>query len=331
MKAFSCKILSLSLAFLLLAGLAVFSGGASPAQAAEKIKIALVIPSTIDDMAWSQAMYEGLKRVQDGKDNVELSVSERLGNPVDAAAAIRQYASQDYNLIIAHGTQYQSLLNDIAPDFPKTTFAYGTGFSAAHPNIFAYDPHAQEGSFLMGVVAGLTSKSGIIGLVGPVEAGDAVKFNRGFEQGVKAVNPKAQVRIAYTGSFNDLVGAAEIARAHIKAGADVLSGSSQQAVGAIKAASEKPGVMFMASDLNPKAIAPNTVLAAQIYDFEKVVREMLNAREKGELGGRAIPLSLANGYEYLEFNLPVSDEVKAKVAQYTAKIIDGSLKVDVTK
>lgn len=332
MKAISSKTLCLLLALLLFGGLGLF-GGATTASAAEKIKIALVIPSTIDDMAWSQAMYEGLKRIEDkeGKDKVEISVSERLGNPVDAAAAIRQYATQGYNIIIAHGTQYQSLLNDIAPDFPNTTFAYGTGFSAAHPNIFAYDPHAQEGSFLMGVVAGLTSKSGIIGLVGPVEAGDAIKFNRGFEQGVLAVNPKAQVRIAYTGSFNDLVGAGEIARAHIKAGADVLSGSSQQAVGAIKAASETPGVLFMGSDLNPKAIAPKTVLAAQVYDFEKVVRDMIDSRAKGVLGGSAIPLSLANGYEYLEFNLPISDEVKAKVDEYTKQIVDGSLKLDIRK
>lgn len=307
--------------------------GADAASAAEKTRIAMVIPSTIDDMAWSQAMYEGLKRIEakDGADKIEIAVSERLGNPVDAAAAIRQYASQGYNIIIAHGTQYQSLLNDIAPDFPEISFAYGTGFAASHPNIFAYDPHAQEGSYLMGMVAGLMTKSNIIGLVGPVEAGDAVKFNRGFEQGVKSVNPKAQVRIAYTGSFNDLVGAGEVARAQIKAGADFISGSSQQAVGAIKAAAETKGVYFMGSDLNPKAISPETVLVAQVYDFERVVREMMDSRAKGVLGGKAIPLSQANGYEYLEFNLPVPADVMQKVEAAKADIISGKLKIDVKK
>ncbi|MDO4787154.1 MAG: BMP family ABC transporter substrate-binding protein, partial [Fretibacterium sp.] len=138
--------------------------GASAARS-EPIKVGFVVPSTRDDLAWSQAMYEGIVAVQQelGEGKLELSISERLGNPVDAAAAIRQYASQGYDIIIAHGAQYQSLLNDIAPDFPKTSFAYGTGYAAKFPNIFAYDPHAQEGAYLGGVIAGMMTKSGVIG------------------------------------------------------------------------------------------------------------------------------------------------------------------------
>ena len=74
--------------------------------------------------------------------------------------------------------------------------------------------------------------------------------------GVKAVNPKAEVRIAYTGSFNDLVGAGEIARTAINAGADFLSGSSQQSVGALKAVAEHKGVYWISTDLNMKNVAP---------------------------------------------------------------------------
>ena len=112
---------------------------------AEKVQIALVIPSTIDDMAWSQSMYKGLIAAQDerGKDAIEIAVSERLWNAVDAGSAIREYALKGYDIIIAHGAQYQSLLNEIAPEFPETTFAYGTGFATESPNIYAYDPHAQ--------------------------------------------------------------------------------------------------------------------------------------------------------------------------------------------
>lgn len=183
------SLLALSLSVVMLVGAVAWGA---------PIRVGFVVPSTRDDLAWSQAMYEGIVAVQEelGSDKLELSISERLGNPVDAAAAIRQYASQGYDLIIAHGAQYQSLLNDIAPDFPKTTFAYGTGYAAKFPNIFAYDPHSQEGAYIGGVVAGMMTKSGVIGLVGPVEAGDAIKYNKGFEMGVKAVNPKAEVRIA---------------------------------------------------------------------------------------------------------------------------------------
>ncbi|MDR1378479.1 MAG: BMP family protein [Synergistaceae bacterium] len=295
------------------------------------LKIAFVIPSTRDDMAWSQAMYEGIITVQKklGESNLELSISERLGNPVDAAAAIRQYASQGYDLIIAHGTQYQSLLNDIAPDFPQVSFAYGTGYAANHPNIFAYDPHAQEGAYLGGMIAGLMTKSGVIGLVGPVEAGDAIKYNKGFELGVKAVNEKAVVRAAYTGSFNDLVGAGDIARAAIQGGADFLSGSSQQSVGAVKAAAEHKGVYWIATDLNMKNMAPDTVFAAQVYKFEAVVEEMLNSRANGVLGGKAISLSLSNGYVAMEINQPLPADVMEKIEKAKADIISGALKIEV--
>ncbi len=303
--------------------------GASAARS-EPIKVGFVVPSTRDDLAWSQAMYEGIVAVQQelGEGKLELSISERLGNPVDAAAAIRQYASQGYDIIIAHGAQYQSLLNDIAPDFPKTSFAYGTGYAAKFPNIFAYDPHAQEGAYLGGVIAGMMTKSGVIGLVGPVEAGDAIKYNKGFEMGVKAVNPKAVVRIAYTGSFNDLVGASEIARTAIKAGADFLSGSSQQSVGALKAVAEHKGVHWISTDLNMKDVAPDSVLMAQVYLFKNVVKEIIDSRAKGELGGRAIPLSLANGNIDIQVNHELPPEVAKKLEEVKADIASGKLKIE---
>jgi len=304
------------------------------AFAAEKIKIALVIPSTIDDLAWSQAMYNGVKAAQAelGKDKVYFEVSERLWNAVDAGAAIRQYAMKGFNIIIAHGAQYQSLLAEIAPDFPKTSFAYGTGFNTPEKNIFAYDPHAQEGAYLLGILAGYMSKSGIIGLVGPIEAGDAIKYNKGFAQGAKSVKSDIKVRVAYTGSFGDLVAAAEIARTHIKAGADVLTGTSQQTVGAINVVAEKKGLYWLSSDMDQKSIAPDTVLAAQAYNFKQVVMEMINSRAKKVYGGKHIELSLANGGLQIVFNeklmSKVPAEAKKAVEDAKKKIIDGTLKVN---
>lgn len=314
----------------LMAGLVL--GFTGMAQATDgKIRIGVVYPSTIDDMSWCQALHHGLLKVQEhlGKDKVEISFSERLGNPVDAAAAVRQYASQNYDIIIAHGTQYLSMLNDIAPDFEEVSFVYGAGHATPHPNIFAYDTHAEEGAYIMGVVSGMMTKSNIVGVVGPVDAGDPAKFNKGYTQGVKSVNPKAEVRIAYTGSFNDVVGAGEIARAHIKAGADFLAGTAQQSVGAIKAASEVPGVRYMSSDLNPKDMAPGTVLAAHVYDFELVIQNIIDKRAKKIYGGEVLPISLGNKGITMEFNETLSPEVDAKVKEVFNGIVAGDIKINV--
>lgn len=301
---------------------------------AEKTRVALIIPSTIDDMAWSQVMYDGLKAVQEklGEENFEIAVSERLWNAVDAGSAIRQYAAKGYSLIIAHGAQYQSVLDEVAPDFPETSFAYGTGFNTSASNIFAYDPHAQEGAYLLGMVAGLMTKTNIIGVVGPVEAGDAIKYNRGFAKGVASVNPEAQVRIAYTGSFGDLVAAGEIAKTHIKAGADILTGSAQQTVGAIKVAEKNPGVLWLSTDMDQASLAPDTVLAAQAYDFAKTVSEMMALRDDGVVGGKHLTLSFENRGLQLIWNPKlaekVPEEVKIKVEKAKQDLESGALKVD---
>lgn len=328
-----------SLVFLFVAALLLgltaygFAGGEQEVQESGQVKIALVIPSTIDDMAWSQAMYEGIKAYQAkvGEDKLVLDVSERLWNAVDAGSAIRQYASQGFNIVIAHGAQYQSLLNEIAPDFPETTFAYGTGYAADHPNIFAYDPHAQEGAYLLGMIAGLITKTNIIGIVGPVESGDAIKYNKGFVQGVESVNPGADVRIAYTGSFGDLVAAGEIAETHINAGADVLTGSAQQTVGAIQVAAKYNDVYWLSTDMDQASLAEKTIIAAQAYDFEKVVEEMVASREEGVLGGKHLPLSFANGNLNLIYNdkttAKLTDEMKSKVEEVKQEIISDKLDI----
>jgi len=280
-------------------------------------------------------MYEVVKKLQaDSKGEIELAVSERLGKPVDAGAAIRQYASQGFDIIIAHGSQYQSVVHEIAPEFPKVTFAYGAGFQTG-PNIFAYDVQAQEGGYLLGVLAAKMSKSKIVGIVGPVEAGDAVKFNKGFMMGVTAAGGDVKTRIAYTGSFNEIVKAGEIAKTHMDAGADLLTGSSQQAVGAIKAVAGKPGTYWLSTDIDQSVIAPDSVLASQLYNWEKVVTQIIDLRKKGTLGGQHLVVSFANGTLLLKYNPKLEGkipaDVKAAVDKVQKDITSGTLKIELPK
>ena len=94
----------------------------------DPIRIALVMPSTTTDLAWSQSIYDSLVILQDhyGEENFEIAFTENMFNVTDAAAAIRDYAADGYNLVIAHGAQYGTSLFEIAPDFPETSFAWGT-------------------------------------------------------------------------------------------------------------------------------------------------------------------------------------------------------------
>ncbi len=168
------------LAVLLAAGL-VACGETQQAETqapdeARPFRIAVVMPSAINDMAFSQSMYEALVKLQQemgGPDKLEFVYSENMYVVDDAAAAIRDYASQGYDLIIAHGSQYGSSLQEIAPDFPNTSFAWGTTVDTfGLPNVFAYEAASEEGGYVNGVMAAKLSQSGVLGVIGPIENGD---------------------------------------------------------------------------------------------------------------------------------------------------------------
>ena len=210
----------------LLAAAATFAfvGGLSAAPSA-KVRVALIVESTVDDKGWCQAMHDAIKTTQKkyGNTLVEYSYSEKM-KPVDAGSAARQYASKGFEIIICHGAQYKNLVLEMAEEFPKTSFAFGTSADIGPKNVFTYMPESEQTGYLNGIIAGMVTKANVIGNVGPVDGGDSARYNRGFYLGIKSVNPKADVKLAYTGSFGDFVKAAELAHTDIKAGADVLTG-----------------------------------------------------------------------------------------------------------
>lgn len=277
---------------------------AAPAEAAgdaaAPVRVALILPSTINDVSWSQSIYTSLKDLQAemGEDALEIAYTENMWSVPDAAIAIRDYASSGYNLVIAHGAQYGDSLMDIAAEFPEVSFAWGTatntGADKGLSNIFAYEPRGDEAGYVTGVLAANLTESKIIGLVGPVDAGDAKLHVDGFLAGVKATDPETQVNVSFTGNFGDTALAAEAANTHIKAGADVLTGSSQQVVGAIGVAKEN-GIPWLGVQADQSTVAPETVMASAIYDWKQLLKDILAKRTAGVLGGEVLQLTYANG------------------------------------
>ena len=319
--------------------MAIISGEAAPvAKGAfeypeiQPVRIALVLPSTITDLAWSQSIYDSLIDLQKhyGEDVIDLAYTENMWNVTDAASAVRDYAADGYTLVIAHGAQYGTSLFEIAPDFPETSFAWGTstdtGEAEGVSNVFAYEPRADQGGYVSGVLAAQLTKSGVIGVVGPVDAGDAKLHVDGFVAGVHSVNPDIKVNISFTGSFGDTALAAEAATTHINAGADVLTGSAQQVVGAIGVAKEK-GVPWLGIQADQSPLAPDSVVATDLYDWRPALLTMIRSQQAGEYGGKVLQLTLANGGQTMIYNdnLPADAVAAAKAAEQG--IIDGSIEI----
>ena len=329
-------LLSLILAFTLILSAC---GGAAPTAApateppasAEPFRVAVVMPSAINDLAFSQSMYDALVRVQQemGADNFEFVYSENMFVVDDAAAAIRDYASQGFDLVIGHGSQYGSSLQEIAPDFPETSFAWGTTVDTfGLPNVFAYEARSEQGGFVNGVMAAGLSESNVIGVVGPIETGDAKLYVDGFTAGVNSVKPDAQVNVNYIGSFSDVALASEAATTHISAGADVLTGTAQMVVGAIGKA-EESDVLWFGTQSNQSSLAPSIVVASQVYHWEGILNEMISLIKAGTLGGQSFQATLANGGQVIEFNPEsrVADQAETLAQETIQGISSGTIEI----
>jgi len=314
--------------------LAACGGTTAPAaQTGGKFRTAVVMPSAINDVAFSQSMYQALKSLQaemGGEANFELKYSENMFKVPDATAAIRDYASQGYNLVIAHGSQYGPAIQEIAKEFPKVAFAWGTDVNTfGLPNVTAYTAAAEEGCYVNGVVAAMLTKSSKIGVTGPVEVGDAKTCIDGFTQGVAAAKPAVAVSKTWTGSFSDVAKMTEAAKAHIASGADVLTGSSQSVVGSIGAAKDAGNVLWFGTQADQASLAPALVVASQVYDWVPTLKDLIGKIKTGKLGGETYTLRLNNDGLKMAFNsgyqLPADAKAAAEAAMKGIK--DGSIKV----
>ncbi len=323
-------------ALLVLAATSAFAGGATEAASGgdEPFRVAVVMPSATTDTAFSQSMWSALVAVQQelgGEAGLELVYSENMFIVPDAAAALRDYASQGFNLVIGHGSQYGTIIEDLAPDFPDTAFAWGTDVNTfGLDNVYAYTAAAEQGGYVNGVLAGLMTESGRIGVTGPVEVGDARTYIEGFVQGVASANPGASVSKTWTGSFSDVALMTAAAQTHISSGADILTGSSQSVVGSIGAAIEAGDVLWFGTQADQTSLAPELVVASQVYDWTMMLSEMIVNAQSGVYGGESYVLTLENGglkIAYNEaFDIPASALAAAEAA--VEGIIDGSITVE---
>jgi len=323
--------------FVLLALLVSACGGTGGGDEDGIFRVAVIMPSTINDLAFSQSMYDALLKIQadmGGPDKMELVYSENMFVVDDAAAAIRDYATQGYDLIIAHGSQYGSSLKEIAPDFPTTAFAHGTTVDTfvdeGINNVFAYEAASDEGGYVNGVMAGKLTKSNVIGVIGPIETGDAKLYIDGFVAGVHSSNPDAQVNVNYIGSFSDVALASEAASTHISAGADVLTGSAQMVVGAIGKAKEN-GVLWFGTQASQTSLAPDIVVANEVYEWTVVLNDIIDQMDQATYGGKAYVINLENGGEVIEFNpnFDLPADVKQLADDTIQGIKDGSITIPV--
>jgi basic membrane protein A len=289
------------------------------------------------DKSFNDAAWEGISRAAR-----ELGVTTEILEPSgaeDREAAMRLFAARGFDLVIGVGFIFSTDINVVASAFPRTNFAcidYAPRPDGSMPpNVAGLVFREEEGSFLVGALAGLTTKTKHVGFVGGMDIPLIHKFEAGYRAGVLQVCPTCVVHAAYAGTtpdaFRDPVKGKALAVSQISAGADVLYHASGTTGHGVFEAAHDMGVSAIGVDSDQHDEMPGTVVTSMIKRGDVAVFDTIAAVTRGEFKGGLHAFGLAeHGVGYVSEGphaTAISPDAKAKVADLEARIVKGEIKV----
>ena len=282
------------------------------------------------DKSFNESAYDGAERwkADTGGEYREIE----LQSQAQREQAIRRLAEAGNNPVVMTGFAFGTALNAVAPEFPDTKFAI-IDMVVDQPNVRSVVFKEHEGSFLVGMIAAMNTESDIVGFVGGMDIPLIRRFACGYVQGVKAVNPDIQVIQNMTGNepsaWNDPVKGAELTRAQVAAGADVVyHAAGGTGVGVLQAAADA-GILGIGVDANQNHLHPGSVLTSMLKRVDLAVYEAFEGGADLETG--IVALGLAEdgvGYALDENNAGlITDAAKTAVDDARMMIISGETSV----
>jgi basic membrane protein A len=294
---------------------------------------ALAQPAVIYDMggkfdkSFNQAAFDGAERwkKETGKAYLEFEIS----NPTQREQAKRRMAERGADPIVAIGFSQGTSMEKVAKDFPKLRFAIIDAVVAL-PNVQSITFKEHEGSFLVGMMAAMASKTGKVGFVGGMDIPLIRRFQCGYEQGAKYANPAVQVSANMTGTtptaWNDPARGAELAKSQFAGGVDVVfAAAGGTGIGVYQAAKDA-GKLAIGVDSNQNHLHPGTMLTSMVKRVDVAVYNAFKGVAPGvtslglKEGGVDVALDANNASL-------VPAAMKARVDAARADIVAGKIKV----
>jgi basic membrane protein A len=298
-----------------------------------------------NDRSFNAAAWEGVKRAER-----ELPIclyDVEPGNPTSIEPAMRAFAEKNFDLIIGVGFAQGPIMQAVAEDYPNIKFAIIDGVilekdgKTPKSNVASLVFREHEGSYLVGMIAAYKSRTGIIGFLGGMDIALIRRFETGYKEGAKSVNPNITVISNYVGvndaAWNNPAKGKELALAQIEKGADVIfTAAGNSGLGAFDAVEQygrnergEANRFVIGVDSNQNGVKPGFVLTSMVKRVDnavfEVVKEVLEGRFVGgfhvfglDKDGVAFALD-----EYNRDLIPV--EVIEKVEEAKAKIISGEI------
>ncbi len=306
-----------------------------------------------DDRSFNAAAFAGVKCAETGKwpdgtpcDKPALEIVLRdiePGNPTSIEPAMRAFAEREYDLIIGVGFAQAPIMEQVAKEYPNIHFAIVDGVSQL-PNVASLVFKEHEGSYLVGMLAAKASRTGTIGFLGGMDIGLIHRFEGGYEEGARSVNPNIRVIQNYVGvtdaAWNNPGKGKELALAQIGKGADVIfTAAGNSGLGAFDAV-EQMGMkdgrathFVIGVDSNQNMVKPGFVLTSMVKRVDNAVYSIVDDVVKGKFQAGFHVYGLDKdgvGYAMDEFNkelvtpemIQQADEAKRKITAGEIKVID---------
>ena len=302
----------------------------------------------VDDKSFNQSAWEGIQAfgkengLKEGKGGYTYLQSE---SDADYTTNLNQLVRQNYNLIYGIGFTMEDAIGEVAEQNPEGKFAIVDSVVDAD-NVASITFKEHEGSFIVGVIAAMQTKSNKIGFVGGIDTPLIQKFEKGFIAGVKTVNPNAEVQVKYTGSFSDASLGKATASAMYKSGVDVIyhaAGNGGKGVFTeaknIKKKNPEQDVWVIGVDKDQAdegeiaGTDMNVTLTSMIKRVDLAVQEISKQAMEGSFpGGETIEFGLAdNGVDIAPTTDNLTEDILKKVEEYKEKIKNNEIKVPSTQ
>lgn len=304
----------------------------------DAFKAALITSGPTSDNGWNAGAYKGLQAVKQelSLSEGDVAIEENRTSDSDRDESLNGYASKKFNIIFAHGHEFQDKVATLAAQFPKTVFVVSSGEKGG-ANFTPIILKLSDGAYLEGMLAAGMSKTHILACVGAEKIPPVQDVFTAFEKGAKAVDPNVKVlEPAYTGSWDDVKKAKDQTAALLNQNADVImqdvDAAAKGVFNAVEDASKSGKTVYaLGTNNDQNSAAPDVILASAPIYIDKAFVPIAKSVKANTFKSSTTPYDLKSGVIGFVLNPQLADKIpvdlKKRLDEAQKKIIDGSLSI----
>jgi basic membrane protein A len=292
----------------------------------EGFKIAIALPGVITDKAWNQSGYEGVKLAEQ-KLGTSTTYVEQIAQP-DQTEVLSDFGRRGYNLVFAHGGQFDAAIQQVAAQYPNTFFV-GVNGAVSALNVASLRINHMQASYICGIIAALMTKTNQIAYISGQKFEATQQELRGLELGAKSIQPNIKINSTFTGDWNDVAKAKEATQALISTGADVIYQWLDNASPAVLQTASERKVYAFGNTKDQLEIAPQAVLTSAVKRLDLAITYLAELAQQNQLKGQIYTIGLEREdiLSLGKFGAMVPETVKQKALTTQQEIIDNKIQI----